>query len=246
MSVKIWNKTDRGKVRPVNQDYVLTDIYPDDLQAVAVVCDGMGGANAGNIASKLAAEHISERLKAALRGRMNTAYMREVLDSSIREANELVYNASLNDPACHGMGTTVVALLCNGDCGVLANVGDSRAYLINDDGISRITRDHSLVEEMLSRGELTREEAKVYPNRNLITRAVGTETDVKTDLFEIRLYEDDFILICTDGLTNCVDEQEILYEVKNMDDTDSCCDRLIDIAMQRGAPDNVSVVLLKI
>ena len=99
---------------------------------------------------------------------------------------------------------------------------------------------------MLSRGELTREEAKVYPNRNLITRAVGTETDVKTDLFEIRLYEDDFILICTDGLTNCVDEQEILYEVKNMDDTDSCCDRLIDIAMQRGAPDNVSVVLLKI
>ena len=244
--MKIWNKTDRGKVRPVNQDYVLTDIYPDDLQAVAVVCDGMGGANAGNIASKLSAEHISERLKAALRGRMNAAYMREVLDSSIREANELVYNASLNNPACHGMGTTVVALLCNGDCGVLANVGDSRAYLINDDGISRITRDHSLVEEMLSRGELTREEAKVYPNRNLITRAVGTETDVKTDLFEIRLYEDDFILICTDGLTNCVDEQEILYEVKNMDDTDSCCDRLIDIAMQRGAPDNVSVVLLKI
>jgi len=244
--VKIWNKTDRGKVRPVNQDYVLTDVYPDDLQAVAVVCDGMGGANAGNIASKLAAEHISDRLRAALRGRMSAAYMREVLDSSIREANELVYNASLKDPNCQGMGTTVVALLCNGDRGMLANVGDSRAYLINDDGISRITRDHSLVEEMLSRGELTREEAKVYPNRNLITRAVGTEADVKTDLFEIPLYKDEYILICTDGLTNCVDEQEILYEVTNVDDTDSCCDRLIDIAMQRGAPDNVSVVLLKI
>jgi len=93
---------------------------------------------------------------------------------------------------------------------------------------------------------MTREEAKVYPNRNLITRAVGTEADVKTDLFEIPLYKDEYILICTDGLTNCVDEQEILYEVTNVDDTDSCCDRLIDIAMQRGAPDNVSVVLLKI
>lgn len=244
--MKIWGKTDRGMVRPVNQDYILTDIYPDDMQVVAVVCDGMGGANAGNIASKLAAELISDRLKAALRSRMSLSYMREVLDSSIREANELVYNASIKDPAYQGMGTTVVALLCSGDRGVLANVGDSRAYLINDDGITRITRDHSLVEEMLSRGELTREEAKVYPNRNLITRAVGTEAEVKTDIFEIPLYKDEYILICTDGLTNSVDEQEILYEVSNVDDTDSCCDRLIEIAMQRGAPDNISVVLLKI
>ncbi|MBR3691764.1 MAG: Stp1/IreP family PP2C-type Ser/Thr phosphatase [Clostridia bacterium] len=244
--MKIWEKTDRGMVRPVNQDYVLTTLYPEDNRAILVVCDGMGGANAGNVASRMAAEHIHERLQAALRSRMSAAYMKELLDAAVREANELVYNASLSDSACEGMGTTVVALIADGERGMLANVGDSRAYLINDDGIRRLTRDHSLVEEMLERGEITREEAKVYPARNLITRAVGTEADVECDIFEVPLFADEYILICTDGLTNSVDEQEILFEVNNFEDVDSCCDRLIEIAMQRGAPDNLSVVLLKI
>ncbi len=244
--MKIWEKSDRGKVRDVNQDFVRTSLHRGDLQAVAVLCDGMGGANAGSVASRMAGDCIHERLAAAMKSRMSEAYMSKTLESAVSAANAEVYEASCQNPDYAGMGTTVVAMMCDGNRAVIANVGDSRAYLINDDGIRRITDDHSLVEEMLRRGELSREEAKVFPARNYITRAVGTEAEVACDLFPLELYKDDCVLICSDGLTNVVDEQEILYEVNNAEDPGTSCERLISISLSRGAPDNVSVILVKI
>ena len=144
------------------------------------------------------------------------------------------------------MGTTLVAMLVTERETTVVNVGDSRAYRINEGGISRITVDHSVVEMMVQRGELTREEARNYPGKNFITRAVGTETIADSDLFHLDLQQGDFLLLCSDGLSNSVDEQEILFEVVHGDEKEKCCQQLLDIAKNRGAPDTVTCVLVQI
>ena len=143
------------------------------------------------------------------------------------------------------MGTTMVVAYVDGSKAVILNEGDSRAYHITSDGVVRVTRDHSLVEDLVMRGDLTPEEARVHPHKNLITRALGVEPELRADLFEIDVQEGDCFLLCSDGLSNVVGDQEMLYEVLHGGEHAECCQRLLDIALNRGAPDNVTVALIQ-
>ncbi|MBQ1371561.1 MAG: serine/threonine-protein phosphatase, partial [Oscillospiraceae bacterium] len=204
----------------------------------------MGGARSGNIASQLAAEVFTKEVKLGYRPNMTQDQVDYLLRTSISIANSAVYeNAELN-PEMKGMGTTLVAVLVLNMRAYFANVGDSRAYLMNPQGIQRVTVDHSLVELMVQRGELSSEQAKTYPGKNYITRAVGTEPTVECDLYTSALRQGDCILLCSDGLTNQLADQELLFEVIHGVNKQDCCQRLLGIAKDRGAPDNVTAVLV--
>lgn len=242
--MRIWKKTDQGMIRKENQDFCMAESL--GALTVAVVCDGMGGAKAGAVASQMAAESFVEALRETLSGSAQTGedILRCGLDAAAR-ANSALYDRSRNDESCRGMGTTLVAVIAKGAHAYVFNVGDSRAYCINAGGIRAITRDHSVVQDMLEHGDITAEEARSHPNRNLITRALGTERNVRCDTFELALCEGDYLLLCSDGLVNTVGDQEILYEVIHEEPTETCLDRLIAISLERGAPDNVTVILMK-
>ncbi len=238
--MNVWSITDKGKVRQQNQDACFAVCDPDAGTALLVVCDGMGGALAGNVASAMAIDVFVKTLKSDSDESISRRIRR-----AIDAANEAVYNKSLDDPECHGMGTTMVGAVIVNDNVTVFNVGDSRAYLIRQRSIKRITVDHSVVEELVLRGDITREQAQYHPNRNLITRAIGTETDTKCDLFFPKLKQGDYLLLCSDGLTNVLSDQEIMDEVIKGGAPDDCCQRLVDEVLRRGAPDNVTVILLR-
>lgn len=244
--MKAWGKTDNGLVRTENQDAYYVDLINEDSIALCVVCDGMGGAKAGGLASSLAAEAFVRSVKERQRINMSSKYIETVARESVLSANKLLYEKSISDSECSGMGTTLVAVIADGKRAVVVNVGDSRAYSIDENNIARITRDHSLVEDLLLKGDLTIEEARSHPRKNLITRALGTEETIECDIFTLDIMQGDNILLCSDGLTNPVEEQEILYEVLHGGRKELVCDRLIDIANERGGKDNITVVLLEI
>ena len=160
-------------------------------------------------------------------------------------ANIAVCQRAEVDPDCRGMGTTMVAAILSGQKAYILNIGDSRAYGIREDGIQKLTRDHSVVEDLIHRGELTPEEARLHPQKNLITRALGAERTARTDLYEVEIKEGEFLLLCTDGLSNTLTDQELLYEVLYGGTAQSCCERMLEIALSRGAPDNVTAVLIQ-
>lgn len=238
--MQVWGITDRGTVRQQNQDAYAARVL-EDGRVVALVCDGMGGARAGNVASTMAVERFMEEfLKPDQDGSDQ-----ERMSHAASAANQAVYDRSVRDAECAGMGTTLVAALAGEREAVILNEGDSRCYHINRDGIILITRDHSLVEDLVERGELTREQARTHPHKNLITRALGAEPVLMADCFRQPLAEGDCLLLCSDGLSNVVNEQEMLYEVIHGGGDEECCRRLLDIALSRGAPDNVTAVLVK-
>ncbi len=241
--MEAWGLTDPGLVRSQNQDYfLLQQLGKHDL--AAVVCDGMGGAKSGNVASRLAAELFVEELKRGYRSGMNQDSAEYLLRTAVSISNTAVYeNAKLSDDM-NGMGTTLVALLIIGKKAYFVNVGDSRGYFINQGGIQKVTVDHSLVELMVRRGELSSEQAKSYPGKNFITRAIGTEESVTCDIFCTTVRQGDFALLCSDGLTNLLADQELLFEVIHGVHKEDCCRRLVGIAKDRGAPDNVTAVLV--
>ena len=240
--IHAWGLTDKGAVRTQNQDGFYLDV-PSERLAVGVVCDGMGGARAGNIASLVAVETFVDALKAAPQGEEQPA---AVLSQAAEAANAAVFHRAATDPDCRGMGTTMVAVLVVEGTAYLLNIGDSRAYHINADGIARLTRDHSVVEDMVARGDITPEQARTHPRKNLITRALGSEEHIRADLYEKELQPGDFLLLCSDGLSNIVTDQELLYEVIHGGEPADCCQRLLNITMSRGAPDNVTAVLIQI
>ena len=241
--MEVWGLTDPGLVRSENQDYfLLQQLGKHDL--AAVVCDGMGGARSGNVASRLAAEVFMEELKRNYRAGMSAEQAEYCLTTAVAIANTAVYENSKISDDMSGMGTTLVAALLLGKTAYFANVGDSRAYILNESGVTKITVDHSLVELMVQRGELTSEQAKSYPGKNLITRAIGTEQNVQCDTFRCDYLPGDFFLLCSDGLTNQMADQELLFEVIHGVYKEDCCRRLIGIAKDRGAPDNTTVVLI--
>lgn len=241
--MEVWGLTDPGLVRAQNQDYfLLQQLGKHDL--AAVVCDGMGGAKSGNVASRLAAEVFIEELKRGYRPGMTAEQAEYLLSTSVSIANTAVYENAQISEDMRGMGTTLVALLIVGKTACFANVGDSRGYLLNNEGIAKITVDHSLVELMVQRGELSSEQAKAYPGKNFITRAIGTEPTVECDLYRTACHSGDFFLLCSDGLTNQMADQELLFEVIHGVHKEDCCRRLIGIAKDRGAPDNVTAVLV--
>jgi len=241
--MEAWGLTDPGLVRTQNQDYfLLQQLGKHDL--AAVVCDGMGGAKCGNVASRMAAEVFIHEIQRGYRAGMTDEQTEYLLTTAVSIANTAVYeNAGLNEDM-HGMGTTLVSILILGKTAYFANVGDSRAYLLNQSGITKVTVDHSLVELMVRRGELSSEQAKTYPGKNLITRAIGTEESVACDTFCCPIHPGDFFLLCSDGLTNNLADQELLFEVIHGVHREDCCSRLIGIAKDRGAPDNVTAVLI--
>ncbi len=237
-----WGLTDLGNVRKQNQDfYDIVTLHPNQL--LLVVCDGMGGAKSGNVASRLATEVFVGEVRRTAREDMDVEQIEQMLRDAVSLANQAVFEQSKVSSDFTGMGTTLVAAVLLPDRAVIANVGDSRAYIFDKDGIRFMTVDHSLVELMVRRGEITREQAKTHPSKNLITRAVGTEANVDCDLYNQELHPGDAVLLCSDGLSNEMADQEILFEVVHGVQKDGCCQRLLDIAKGRGAPDNVTVVL---
>ena len=243
--MQVWGLTDPGCVRAQNQDTYLIEQL-DRHTALCVVCDGMGGAKSGNIASSLAADVFVQEIKRCWTPTMDREKIDQMLKSAVKLANFTVFDQSQQFEEFDGMGTTLVAVLIRNKKATVVNVGDSRAYGISSHGIHQLTKDHSLVQMMVERGELTPEMAKSYPGKNFITRAIGTETVVACDLFHLELTKGEYILLCSDGLSNVMDDQEILFEVVHGVNKQNCCQRLLNIAKNRGAPDNVTSVLIMI
>ena len=240
-----WGLTDPGCVRKQNQDaYRIEQLDRDTL--LCVVCDGMGGAKSGNVASSLAVEVFTEEIRRSWKRGMESDLIDQMLRSAVKLANFTVFDQAAQFEEFSGMGTTLVAVLIRGNKATLVNVGDSRIYGINRSGIRQLTKDHSLVQMMVDRGDLTPEVAKSYPGKNLITRAIGTEPMVICDIYHKEVNKGDYLLLCTDGLSNVMDDQEILFEVVHGVNKERCCQRLLDIAKNRGAPDNVTSVLVLI
>ena len=212
-------------------------------RALMIVCDGMGGAKSGNVASSMAAEAFVAEVRRSQRLALSVERVKQILLGALELANKAVYEHAKLGDEYSGMGTTLVAAFLLKNTAVVINVGDSRAYHFSAQGVHQVTRDHSIVELMVQRGELTPEQAKTYPGKNLITRAVGTEPEVEGDLYVQELHKDDCLLLCSDGLSNEMDDQEILFEVVHGMKKSTCCERLLSIAKNRGAPDNVTVVL---
>ena len=240
--IQFWGITDVGAVRAQNQDAFYTNPIREDL-LLAIVCDGMGGAKAGNVASSLAVATASDYLEDIVPDKLS-AHAAGKLCEACRISNRAVFKKACREPECRGMGTTMVCAVISGGKADILNVGDSRAYHINGEGIRQISRDHSVVESMVEKGDITPQEARRHPNRNLITRALGPDIQAQADTFAVAWHPGDFILLCTDGLVNTVSDQEMLFEVLHDGDIESCLDHLMQISLRRGAPDNVTVVLL--
>ena len=240
-----WAISDPGCGRTQNQDsFQIEDL--DRNTKLCVVCDGMGGAKSGNIASTLAIDVFVQEVKRTWHAGMSQAKIDLMLRGAVKLANFTVFDQALQFEDFSGMGTTLVAALISGRKVSVGNVGDSRAYAVTHSGIRQISRDHSLVQMMVERGELTPELARTYPGKNFITRAIGTETVVECDLFHTTLEKGDCVLLCSDGISNMMDDQEILFEVVHGVNKEQCCKRLLDIAKNRGGPDNATAILAQL
>ena len=240
-----WGLTDPGCVRKQNQDaYRIEQLDRNTL--LCVVCDGMGGAKSGNVASTLAVDAFTEEVRSCWKSSMNSEQTEQLLRAAVKLANFTVFDQAVQFEEFSGMGTTLTAVLVHDSDATIVNVGDSRVYGIDRSGIRLLTKDHSVVQMMVDRGDLTLEMAKSYPGKNLITRAVGTEPSVMCDVFHWEVSRGDYLLLCSDGLSNVMDDQEILFEVAHGVNKQHCCQRLLSIAKNRGAPDNVTSVLVMI
>lgn len=256
MAIRYFGKTDVGSVRENNQDSFFAgpmDCGGEEVFA-AVVCDGMGGANGGSVASRLAVDvfirTLTEKFKELLRSsfdlsvkdcaRMPDAFLAD----AVKQANRTVYRKSLQDAALRGMGTTLVGLVIFRGMVYAANVGDSRLYVLTDDGICRLTHDHSYVQTLIDQGKITEAEAREHPNKNVIMRAVGTDSEVEPDFYRI-LPDRKCFLLCSDGLSNFVDANEMEQIVRSSASLKEAADTLIQRANAAGGGDNITAVLVK-
>ncbi|MBR5134896.1 MAG: Stp1/IreP family PP2C-type Ser/Thr phosphatase [Clostridia bacterium] len=236
-------QTDVGRLRANNQDAFVCGKLSDDV-TFAVVCDGMGGANGGNVASTMAIRTISTRLIESYRHGMTVVSMQNALESAIAAANIEVYDAAMQDADLRGMGTTLVMAVVIGRDVLVAHIGDSRAYVITKDHcIEQLTTDHSVVQQMVERGQITAEEAKNHPRRNFITRALGVADTVACDFTEFVLPDGAMIVLCTDGLTGMVEAVDI-ETIVSLSKTADVPRRLIAAANRAGGSDNITVALI--
>lgn len=239
--MKAFSITNIGMQRKVNQDYVYCSKEAiGSLPNLYIVADGMGGHKAGDYASRCCVESMIQEVKGdSLKSPVS------ILEHAIQKANETVLRESKKNVEYEGMGTTVVVATIVEDTLHVGNIGDSRLYVIRDK-IEQITQDHSLVETMVRTGELMPEDARFHPNRNIITRALGTNEDVKADFFEVKLEKADTILLCSDGLSNMVEDREIERIVKEMHDVEKASETLVELANQNGGTDNIAIVMIQI
>ena len=241
--MKVCGKTDVGLRRHENQDTFAVE--QGEKLLIAVVCDGMGGAEGGQIASSLAVETFMKEIRALLRADMTAGQLRELASFCVAKANTAVYQRALQDPAYQGMGTTLVSAVAGERDAVICNIGDSRAYLIHNGEMMRITHDHSVVQTLVENGDITAEEARTHPNRNLITRALGPDETTLCDAFDVSFAHGDKILLCTDGLVVTATDEEICRIVCADKHAEEKLDDLIALAKAQGAPDNVTAVLIE-
>ena len=231
--------SDVGNVRKTNEDSV--GYFEDGDIDIYVVADGMGGHNAGEVASELATKVIIEYIK----DNHHSFDMKEVLSEGIRCANKRIYDMANEDDSLKGMGTTITICLKKQNEMVVANVGDSSCYIVdNYKKLLKITRDHSLVQQLLDNGTITEEKARNHPNRNIITRALGTNELVEVDLFDVDLNNVIKCVLCTDGLTNDVTYSE-MYDIIMENDNDSSCKMLVELSKSKGGRDNISVIVFE-
>lgn len=238
--MKTFSRTDVGKRRETNQDYMYTsETAVGNLPNLFLVADGMGGHKAGDYASRFTVEQI---VKYA--GKSDRKEPVAILKEAIREANYLLFEEASADSQKEDMGTTIVAAAIEKEQLYTANVGDSRLYIINCGEITQVTRDHSLVQEMVRLGEMDKEDAKEHPDKNIITRAIGVMPEVTIDFFETSLKPGDIILMCSDGLTNMVEDEQIRRIVLSQRDIAEMAEKLVEAANKNGGKDNITVVLI--
>ena len=236
--LKTFSITDIGRKRKVNQDYIYTSEKPvGNLPNVFIVADGMGGHNAGDYASKVTVETMLAEMENSFEKNPTLIFRK-----AIEEANDVIRKRASEDEKLEGMGTTVVVASCMGRFLQVANVGDSRLYLINDK-IRQLSKDHSLVEEMVRLGGIKAEEARNHPDKNIITRAIGVKENVEPDIYEYRLKKGDMILMCTDGLSNMVEDEDMFNIVKGSRDVVEAVQMLIEKANSNGGRDNIGVIV---
>ena len=239
-----------GKVRKNNEDYCMGEIIQteDDCIGIFALADGMGGHKKGEVASKIAVDSIIDFLKENILKScgIKMDYLDDVIKQGYNYANQKIFDKVSEDSSCEGMGTTLVVAVIYKDDMIMANVGDSRGYLLHNDEFRRITRDHSVVEELVNSNLITEEEARVHPRRNQITRAMGAEEIIIVDIFREKVEKGDMILLATDGLTGCVEDEDIKNIIKQDKDIKEICEDLINQANDNSGKDNISVILSKI
>ena len=241
--LKFGFRTDRGFNRQLNEDHCNVLVGYSGVPPCFVIADGMGGHKCGDVASKQAVDSVSNHL---LMANWDTLEISELLKNIIIDVNKELYKYSMLDESTQGMGTTLIITALKDRKLYIGHVGDSRVYLIRGNSIEKKTSDHSFIEELIKNGTITKDEAINHPKRNVITRAVGYEHDLQVDTYEIDVLEKDEILVCTDGLTNMLSEEEILEIIKNAEDAQVACDTLIENANNKGGEDNITVIVGKI
>lgn len=238
--MKTFSKTDVGKRREMNQDYVYSSEQPvGNLPNLFIVADGMGGHQAGDFASKYTVETLERLIQESA-----LTQPAAILENAIQQVNTMLLAEATEHEEMKGMGTTLVIATIDGDKMTVANVGDSRLYVVNQN-IVQITKDHSLVEEMVRMGEMDEETAKGHPDKNIITRAIGAVPEVNVDFFEVELLPGDEILMCTDGLTNMVEDVDIREIMKCQRDIAEQAERLVETANENGGRDNITVIVIE-
>ncbi len=239
--MKAFSITDIGERRRVNQDYVFcSEAAVGKLPNLFVVADGMGGHNAGDYASRYCVEFFRQKVEES-----ELESPVALIETAIRETNEALRNKANEQSELEGMGTTLVTATIFDKEMYVANVGDSRLYVIGKE-MKQVTEDHSLVEAMVKTGELDRSEARVHPNKNIITRAMGAGIDVEPDFFEVNLEEGDTVLICSDGLTNMLEDETIERIIKENDDLEEAAETLVKCANENGGKDNIAIIIIKV
>lgn len=234
--------TDIGKKRQMNQDYIFCAENPiGSFPNLFIVADGMGGHKAGDYASRTCVDYVVDSIKNSQKRTVVGAF-----EEAISHANHQVFADANNNQAYEGMGTTFVSAVVMEDTLYAANIGDSRLYIINEAGIRQVTKDHSLVEEMIQNGEILRKESRLHPNKNIITRALGTTDEVTADYFEVGLHKEDIILLCSDGLTNMMEDEDIMFIVRRYEQISVAGKKLIEKANACGGIDNISIILIRI
>lgn len=234
--------TDIGLKRQMNQDYIFSEENSiGSFPNLFIVADGMGGHKAGDYASRSCVECVVDSIKKSQRKTPIS-----ILEEAIKYANKQILMDSKSNIEYEGMGTTFVCAVIMGMTLYVANIGDSRLYIINEKEIKQVTQDHSLVEEMIQNGEIDRSNARLHPNKNIITRAIGTSEEVIADYFEVELKKEDVVLLCSDGLSNMMEDEEIKVTVKEQSKLSTAGNKLIESANACGGKDNISIILIRI
>lgn len=238
-------KSDRGIVRDLNEDNYRLITGHENVPDIFVVADGMGGHSSGEVASGMAVGFAEKYILDNRELFSNEESILSIIKQLMEEANTAIFTKAAESQSNFGMGTTLITAVVLKDKMYVGHVGDSRVYLIRDGKMEKITTDHSYIEELIKNGSLTREEAENHPNKNIITRALGCEEEILIDTLTIEIKENDIFVLCTDGLTNMLKEDEILDIIINEDDPEASCSELVRLANEKGGEDNITVIVVQ-